>query len=201
MGLTVKNNQQVCCKVKRAEQYPAVVLPDGLVIPGFRSTCTQETIPNPQGNPPGQVCRCYYRNQKDVSVYDWHTGECCWCDVYIGWVTNPSIADSDVRYHTKFYVKCEKNPSLDFTAETTPATAEIDSIRELIIGGVRVLPQIKEGGNMNLKGYSWSHKGRISCKNAEQAKMIASADTYWSVRHNCWIWAHEISNTVLDLCP
>ncbi|HOQ03747.1 MAG TPA: hypothetical protein PKY88_00840 [Anaerohalosphaeraceae bacterium] len=80
MGLTVKNNQQVCCKVKRAEQYPAVVLPDGLVIPGFRSTCTQETIPNPQGNPLGQVCRCYYRNQKDVSVYDWHAGECCWCD-------------------------------------------------------------------------------------------------------------------------
>ncbi|HOM62113.1 MAG TPA: hypothetical protein PLP49_11850 [Anaerohalosphaeraceae bacterium] len=204
-GLKTANDTNVCCKIKTTTTR---YIPHGIttiVLPYQETSCTQMTISNPQGWSPGQACRCRYKNQKNVHVYNWHSGECCWCDVYIGWVTSPlpdGDADTDVRFHTKFYVKCDNNSSPDFTAETTPNDIEgLPSGRGLIIGGYPVLPQIDTGSSMHLKGYSWSYKGQISCANAEQAKMIASAETYWSVFHNCWHWAHQVANTVLDLCP
>jgi len=204
-GLKTANDTNVCCKIKTTTTR---YIPHGIttiVLPYQETSCTQMTISNPQGWSPGQACRCRYKNQKNVHVYNWHSGECCWCDVYIGWVTSPwpdGDADTDVRFHTKFYVKCDNNSSLDFTAETTPNDIEgLPSVGGLIIGGYPVLPQIDTGSSMHLKGYSWSYKGQISCANAEQAKMIASAETYWSVFHNCWHWAHQVANTVLDLCP
>jgi len=104
MGLTAKNNQQVCCKIKTVEYYP-VVLPDGLVISASQSTCTQETIPNPQGISAGRVCRCHYRNQKNVSLYDWHTEECCWCEVTLEGVKSDL---SGTPSHFWVVVKCDK---------------------------------------------------------------------------------------------
>ena len=137
-----------------------------------------------------------------MKVYGSYAGKCCWCKVYIGWVTDTSRADTDQRYHTKLYVKCEDRPSASFTAETTPNNADDPSIPNLIIGGEPVYPIVDKGNKMYLEGYSWTYQGRISCDAAELSSgVIANTKTYWSIRHNCWIWAHQVSNTLMGLCP
>ncbi|HOQ03740.1 MAG TPA: hypothetical protein PKY88_00805 [Anaerohalosphaeraceae bacterium] len=188
MGLTAKNNQQVCCKIKRVEQYPAVVLPDGLVIPGFRSTCTQETIPNPQGNPAGRVCRCHYRNQKNVSVYDWHTGECCWCTIYL-----------ESIFHTRVRIVCEND---SFIIHVYPDTFGAWDKRA-------VIHVEKPSDDVYNNLYLSLASSKISCAQAMSLKSLDGASWYFSSLRipgipgngNCFEFASSLFFQTINSCP
>jgi len=106
MGLEAipkKKDDKACCKTETTYTASAPSLIWGWKKPTTKTytSCTQVTIDS-KGASPGHACKCHFKRQGNVKVYAAHSGECCWCDVYVyryqgGFLDDPGQAHAGLN--------------------------------------------------------------------------------------------------------
>ncbi len=105
----VKNNDKACCKITKSSF--------------ARTTCSQVTI-NSKGAGAAYACKCHFKGQKNVKIYDTAPDECCWCTLYYvhfpGLLSGVLGDDSTALGHKGLGVVCkgEKGWMVDFGAKS-----------------------------------------------------------------------------------
>jgi len=196
-GLQAKKDEdKACCKTSTyhpAQAIPSVGAP--VFIPA-RTTCTQVTI-NSKGASPGYACRCHYKNQRNVTVYDWHSGECCWCDIYQyrfpgGFLGLPSQA------HQAINIVCEQGRG-SWSADVWPESQD---------GFIPFIPhrvKVKVGGVLNgsADGGHGLYLGRVSCDAADLWKnTLSQAEWLYQFPFSeCRDFVRRFGNEMSETCP
>ncbi len=198
-GLQAKKDEdKACCKT--STHHPAQTIPSSgfggpIYIPAS-TTCTQVTI-NSKGASPGYACRCHYKNQKNVTVYGWHSGECCWCDIYQyrfpgGFLGLPSQA------HQAINIVCEQGRD-SWSADVWPESQ--DGITPFIPHRVKV----KVGGVLNgsADGGHGLYRGRMSCDAADSWKnTLSQAEWLYQFPFSeCRDFVRRFRNEMSETCP
>lgn len=193
-GLTSESDK-TCCKIKTSTT--SYVGAFGTVVPYTQTSCTQETISNTQGASPGQACRCHYKNQPNVEVYNWHEGECKWCDVYYS--RTPDFLGFGTRTrgisHALVNVKCEKGKS--WSVQVFPREVGLIAFWphkvEIGVGDYIEQPNY-DGGNL---------VARVSQEVADSWRMALAGQrvTYQFPFRECQQFALRVVNGMSEQCP
>ena len=198
-GLQAKKDEdKACCKT--STHHPAITIPSagfgGPIYVPARTTCTQVTI-NSKGASPGYACRCHYKNQRNVTVYDWHSGECCWCDIYQyrfpgGFLGLPSQA------HQAINIVCEQGRG-SWSADVWPESQD---------GFIPFIPhrvKVKVGGVLNgsADGGHGLYLGRVSCDAADLWKnTLSQAEWLYQFPFSeCRDFVRRFGNEMSETCP
>lgn len=196
-GLQAKKDEdKACCKTRTHHPAQAIPFVGGPVIIPARTTCTQVTI-NSKGASPGSACRCHYKNQKNVTVYDSHTGECCWCNIYQyrfpgGFLGLPSQA------HQAINIVCEQGRG-SWSADVWPESQ--DGITPYWPHWVEV--KVGKGLNNSADGGHGLYRGRMSCDAADAWKSILG-QAKWLYQFpfsECRDFVRRFGNEMSETCP
>jgi len=207
----LKSDTSVCCKIK--EKHTRTVTynpPISMMVTKKWTTCIQNTIINSKGFNPEYACKCHYhgtcdkekKRNKHITVYDWHKGPCCWCNLFYLKPLTPTLEEKIFAtvtiggtLHPNIQVECDeraKNRVWSFGVQG------IDGLRGMtpVVGG----PFDSHDKNRFKK----IPKGKISCKVADDwyEKLRNMGTTpYNLILHNCTHIAKDWVNDIMGECP
>jgi len=190
-GLASEVPRQVCCKIKRKEIVPVVNYYTNTVWPGIRTICTQETISS-RGAGPGVACQCHYKNLRDIKVYGWYSGNCCWCTVSL------KTAPIPIAGHYFLQIDCDGDGEHSWISDTYPRDKDV---------GLEPYPAT--GDSMGYPEWSWWTLAsfQTSCDNASVLKSVLNKSSWdfsisiCSGDGNCFQYALPMFISLAGMCP
>ena len=190
-----RGTSYVCCKIKETH---SVTMPLGAgYIMGHRSTCKQNSIRNLNDLKPLAACKCAYKHNKNITVYDAHAGRCCWCDAYFVYrkVERPWYEELPLirsALHGRLKVICENGSSWE--ANVTGGT------------NLNVDTSNVDIDHFNKHKASWVAipLARLNCKASGDWK-----NKIGNIKHvfynewfyNCWDYAKKWGKAMNNICP
>ncbi|HRT24783.1 MAG TPA: RHS repeat-associated core domain-containing protein [Anaerohalosphaeraceae bacterium] len=201
MGLEAipkKKDDKACCKTETTYTASAPSLIWGWKKPTTKTytSCTQVTIDS-KGASPGHACKCHFKRQGNVKVYAAHSGECCWCDVYVyryqgGFLGDPGLA------HAGLNIICDQGRD-SWLADVWPESQE--GLYPLWPHYVPV--QIRSPADDSADGGRGIPVGRISCDAADSWKSVLSSYSwlYQFPFSDCRDFVEHVGINMLKTCP
>lgn len=175
-----------CCKIKTTNTVPCAMCGgQGMPYTKKETTCTQNTIYS-ECKTPEVACCAAYQGQKNVSVYEAHSGECCSCTI--------------TMRHSLFYYPTSHRVVTIKCTDGLERTIDLSPFHHGDLGNVRIREREETWRDLQ-----WpSGSIQTSCKKASNVlSTLTSVD--WGLcaggnTENCITFAHKLFNKFKG-CP
>ena len=175
----------------------------GYYVSSSYTTCRQETILNPGGSIPMGACKCHYKEQKNICVYDAYEGSCCWCTLYLVAIIGN---DPDRAYNSAIPLLDQTNHAF-LIAECGDGNWKVEMIPENNIGfagqgTLHINPNFGDYTDQNW--FVRTPLGQVSCSQVKKVlgpQPQSQKSHHWTCGANCHDYARLFADLIKDSCP
>ncbi|OHB53762.1 MAG: hypothetical protein A2Y12_19285 [Planctomycetes bacterium GWF2_42_9] len=198
----LEKDRKICCKIKETNTRMVYIPPGmGMPSPSLETTtsCSQHTWNIGRGTAsPMAACKCFYKNSRNIEVYEAEGKECCSCAVFL--VLYPAEEYPSKPGHVKIVVACGLG-GVNFAASVY-ANGLRDAFGRYEDRQIEYEPL---PGSGDILGTTANVFGTItiSCKQAKNWNQILQSGT-WDYEYfgrNCMNFASGIYSAMKKECP